>query len=280
MKKIWIYVLVGVLSFGIGVGVAFAVLNRPVVKESESSENDSTIKDNDQTNKVVEDKVVLKDIKKVGNNIVEEFEVNMNEKTQILEVSFEYNKVSYDDNVSYVYELTGKFRDINFYDFTFYKDVEFDVEAIKKRFNENNFSLIKGTDDKTYLGIVYLSDYDNKLYVFDDVLNNIVDLTENRDYVKDAFPITRACVIPADKDIKFYENTFDVNISLENSYNKYIFTKVEDNRIYNLALVDKSQPNSLDVWALETRVYTINNGKLEYVVKEKRDLSEVAQQCS
>ncbi len=243
-------------------------------KDNTNTNNNEEVNDKDKENNKGEteeliDGVKLIDVKKQGDNIVEKFEVTLNGKKNDLDLIF---KNVTNDGVPYI---LGTFGTYDFYCNHVNVENVFSLDKIKTYFNENNFILIKGKDNKNYLSLVAPIIYGNSLYVLNDDLNIISGDID--DYggsgipsATGSFKITRTSNIP-NGEFPQYKNTFG-SIILGDSEN--IFVKVQDNKIYYLYPVKLDESNAI----IEERVYEINNGNLSYEVINKYENILVGQQ--
>lgn len=117
---------------------------------------------------------------------------------------------------------------------------------IKNYFNEQNFYIIKGTDNKKYLGIVTSIMGDPEK-----LQGNLVIYTTYQDFFN-----------PKNYKKYTYENMFNLNYG---DFDSQIRLKINDNKIYYY-YVDCNESYA------EERLYTINN-KLEYKVIDKFEVS-------
>ena len=162
------------------------------------------------------------------------------------------------------------------------KENTFNVSSINQLFNEDNFIIIKGTDNKSYLLVQTINNMaDNfntsNLYVYNDELEliseNLITEEESPDYSShDGFIIDNFIGnIPCDYvgNSPLYERTFKV-VDNANEIDKQ-YTKIENNQIYFLF-------PKINDGILEERVYTINNNKLEYTIINTYKFNSVCQE--
>ncbi len=142
--------------------------------------------------------------------------------------------------------------------------------------NEDNFKIIKGTDNKNYIIIVhdnynnaFVSGTSNEMLVLNDELELVSkefmieslspDYATHNGFILDDYIGNIPCKVEGKE---FYKN------------NKYV--KIENNEIH--FLFPKMDNNSSLPEYLEERVYTINNNKLEYKVINTYKVVDVCQQ--
>jgi len=184
----YIYIVLIVILIGvIASGTTYILMkdnNKTEVKENKKEQDN---KENAEKPIVKEDGVKLSKIYDLDDKIIEEFEVTLNGKTKNMKIVYTYKFYAgeeYDD-----IGVTGTFNDILLYinnkinerefDVTYKKEDLFNKNYIKKNFNENNFQIIKGADNKNYLAIVPNQDVELEfggvieLYIFNDDLEQI-----------------------------------------------------------------------------------------------------------
>ncbi len=271
LEKYIYLVIILVLVTAIVSGSIYLVMRD---KDSTNTDNNKEVNDKDKENNKGEteeliDGVKLIDVKKQEDKIVETFEIVLNGKKKEMNFQFEYEK----NEIFDLYVIKGNYKNflIHGSDYSLSDtsiDKVFSVDSIKENFNSNNFKIIKGEDNKNYLGIIANRNNDDILYIFNDNLENIIDDTYD-DYDrsieiipgvndKNSFMITTYYNTPCGEnmDAIWYKNAFNIK-------NKTNFAlKIEDNKLYYLAFKLNDYPNS----TLEERVYTINNSKLSYTV--------------
>ena len=314
-KNIKIYIGIVLLACALTGTITYILVdkkdNKPEVKEpnnnnkenNESKENEDDNneenKDNNQNEKpnTKEDGVKLARTYNLNDKIIEEFEITLNNKTKTIKVEYAYEekeclkevKGTINNNLLYTVENEGFVEDNCK---TYSKDKLFNVAKIKNKFNENNFKIIKGTDNKNYLAIYGYSNYivneseEEKrfLSIFNDNLELISkDIEDSYDYAgnenmkHDYFyeyqDDTGINIVTEAEGLKWYGN----KKSEFEGTSSYKILKIENNQIYYLALnIPEDWYNSYAEIGIpgygskiEERVYTINNNKLEYkVIKE------------
>lgn len=203
-------------------------------------------------------------------------------------------KYNYQSDAAYnndIHEIIGTFNNteivrrgyININQIEYTKENTFNISNINNIFDEGNFTIIKGTDNKSYLlvQIVAVDALDgwhtSSLYVYNDELEliskNIITAEESPDYTShDGFIIDNFIGnIPCDYvgNSPLYERTFKV-VDNANEIDKQ-YTKIENNQIYFLF-------PKINDGILEERVYTINNNKLEYTIINTYKFNSVCQE--
>jgi len=168
VKKIIIYVVIIIVLGSLSGVVTYVLLN----------DNDKTkIKENNNESAIKEDSVKLLSLYNLNDKIIEEFEITLNNKTEVMKIEYtsEFIKKDLDYEDSY-YMISGKFLENKFYLNKTY-DYNFSIDKIKNDFNEKNFIIIKGTDNKSYLLVTTdfnLSLNNSILLVFNDNLENLL----------------------------------------------------------------------------------------------------------
>ena len=236
-----------------------------------------TEEDNNEENKEkTEDGVRLLNTKKESDKIVQEYEIVLNGKINNLNVSYNFDK--------YVDGFGGDNTDNYCINSKYYtncnlenkKEEYFKEEYVNNSFNEKNFEIIKGEDNKSYLIIhgIELNLIGNSYYLF--VLNDdleIIKPTESIEEIDDASFLGFA----------YYESLCeDINCESTGNFwykDRYgvcsdevcqIRSKVEDNKIYHLFYV-----GSCEGVEVEEREYTIKNNKLSYEVINTYQMMEI-----
>lgn len=296
MKKIERYIYIAVIIVLISVilaGTTYILVkdnNKTDLKEN----NNQTETDNNQENKepvTKKDNVKLSKVYNLNDKIVEEFEITLNNSTQIMKVVFEFEEPTNDN-----YVVTGRFNNILILNNEQYnkeklkKEDYYSINAIKKDFNENNFQIIKGKDNKNYL-LIKTNKNNGKIYIFNDNLEiiskNIEDSYDydsiednNHDYFYQYQDSSGINIVEEVEGLSWYgqENNCD---ECTPSYNIF---KVEDNKIYYLALrIPQDWYTTYEEMGIsgygskiEERIYTINNNKLEYKVINTYNAKEVS----
>lgn len=296
MKKIerYIYIILIIVLVGvIASGTTYFLVkdnNKTDLKEN----NNQTETDNNQENKepvTKKDSVKLSKVYNLNDEIIEEFEITLNNSTQIMKVVFEFEEPTNDN-----YVVTGRFNNILILNNEQYnkeklkKEDYYSINAIKKDFNENNFQIIKGKDNKNYL-LIKTNKNNGKIYIFNDNLEiiskNIEDSYDydsikdnNHDYFYQYQDSSGINIVEEVEGLSWYgqENNCDECTP------SYKIFKVEDNKIYYLALrIPQDWYTTYEEMGIsgygskiEERIYTINNNKLEYKVINTYNAKEVS----
>ena len=243
--------------------------------------------DNSQEEQVLKDSITLKDTYQEGNNIIQEYEIILNNKKNNLQITYTYKYEI--DSLTHV--INGIMKNTNLYDMylrdninnkNYTKEELFNITKLNDEFNETNFKIIKGTDNKSYLSIFADNPYTAFLYIFNDQLNIVSDGIESTNWYDsdngDGFVITSFVNIPVleNQENIWYEDTYNTN-------NNNIYVKVENNKIYyltpNISYYEEYLNHVYDEnyeVEVEERVYTINNNKLTYEVINTYQVLEVS----
>ena len=280
-------VLVIILIVVIACSITYIVATNNNKTETKEEPNNNQEENNNEDEQVLKDSVTLKNTYQEGNNIIQEYEVILNNKVNNVIVKYNYQSdAAYNNDI---HEIIGTFNNteivrrgyININQIEYTKENTFNISNINNIFDEGNFTIIKGTDNKNYLlvQIVAVDALDgwhtSSLYVYNDELisKNIITAEESPDYTShDGFIIDNFIGnIPCDYvgNSPLYERTFkvvdDTNVETEQ------YTKIENNQIYFLF-------PKINDGILEERVYTINNNKLEYTIINTYKFNSVCQE--
>lgn len=87
MKKSMLYVMIVVLLCVISSGVTYIIMSE---KDNNKVIDTDKDKEQDKNEEVKKDSIKLKDVKLVGDNIFQEFEVTLNGKTNIMKINYTY----------------------------------------------------------------------------------------------------------------------------------------------------------------------------------------------
>ena len=290
----YIYLVLGIiLIVVIACSITYIVATNNNKTETKEEPNNNQEENNNKDEQVLKDSVTLKNTYQEGNNIIQEYEIILNNKVNNITIKYTHeNTFVYTADA---HAITGVFnnKDIikNYYVNTSYqvntfgeytKENTFNVSSINQLFNEDNFIIIKGTDNKSYLLVQTINNMaDNfntsNLYVYNDELElisrNMITEEESPDYTSyDGFIIDNFIGnIPCDYvgNSPLYERTFKV-VDNANEIDKQ-YTKIENNQIYFLF-------PKINDGILEERVYTINNNKLEYTIINTYKFNSVCQE--
>mgnify|MGYP001090121214 CR=1 FL=1 len=207
-----------------------------------------------------------------------------------IEYTSEFIKKDLDYEDSY-YMISGKFLENKFYLNKTY-DYNFSIDKIKNDFNEKNFIIIKGTDNKSYLLVTTdfnLSLNNSILLVFNDNLELISKnlIPENESPVVQAIDGFVINEYSGNTPCRYSGNNPEYTATFKNysTYNptrdSLQFVKILDNKIYflypKLNFKGSFLVNEEDYGFMEERVYTINTNKLEYNVINTYKITEVCQ---
>ena len=295
MKKTekYIYLVLGIILVVViacGITYMIATNNNKTETKEEPNNNDNNEQDGEEP--VLEDGVTLKDTYEENNTIIQEYEIILNNKINDFEITYTYlADEAYNNDI---HEITGSLNNteivkrgyINVNQTEYTKENTFNISNINSIFDEINFTIIKGTDNKSYLlvqtvAVDALDGFNtSSLYVYNDELEliskNIITAEESPDYTShDGFIIDNFIGnIPCDYvgNSPLYDRTFKV---IDSNTETSQYTKIENNQIY--FLFPKINEN-YDGGILEERVYTINNDKLEYTVINTYEFNSVCQQ--
>ncbi len=241
------------------------------VNDNETTINNDTNKDN-SSNEQLEDKVKLVDTKKENNKIIQEYEIVLNGKKNNLTLTYSFNS----------YENGFGGEDIESYciNSDYYSNCNLDnnqekymdKDYINNSFNENNFDIIKGLDNKNYLTIhkIDFAPIGNSyfLYVLNDNLENIKSQNPEDAYFLGFEYYTSLCVDENCENLGDF--WYKDNFGLCSEGVCQIRTKVEDNKIYYL-----SYTGACEEGKIEERVYTIKDNKLSYEILNTYQMREM-----
>lgn len=268
MKKYYILIVVLCLIIIGEVVVIFLNSNQEVKPE------DSNIHiPKEEENVNVDDSVTLKETRVENDSIIQEYSVVLNGKENMLIMRYNFEP-PIEENGNYEI-IRGSFNTNTLY----YKEEpinsnlynDFNVERINNSFNEDNFRLIKGSDNKNYLLVIvynFYSRYLNNgvdLYIFNDDLELVHGELNNYTGCESSVMTIKSGVtslILEDDTSPWYTDVYQICDSEDNCQ---INVKIENNQIYYLMpVLDYHLENGYGL--LEERVYTINNNELEYEV--------------
>ena len=292
-KNTILYIIITILLIVIAVGVTYIIMdnnNKTETKEEENNNNENNEQENIET-PTIEDGITLKNTIINNDTIIQKYEAVLNGKVNNITITYTYeNFIDFSDT----HAITGMFNNreiirncyVNTLGKNYTKENTFNVSNINNIFDEKNFNIIKGTDNKSYLLVQTVNEMTgnfntSELYLYNDELElisrNIISAEESPDYTShDGFIIDNFIGnIPCDyvNNTPLYKRTFKIvdDTTVENGQ----YTKIENNKIY--FLFPKLNEN-LDGGILEERIYTINNNKLEYTVNATYQFNSVCQQ--
>lgn len=261
-----IVVLIGVIAFE-GVYL-FNHWNRNSENNNidTSNENDNGNNGNENPNEEVEDYVRLVDTREEDNQVVQEYEIVLNGKRNTFLIDYELFQEDMEDytwfgltsNYFHIDRYSLEHNESNIANGKEYIDIEtlLSADFVNSEFNVDNFVIIKGIDNKSYLGIIAKSDG----VMYADSANLIIlnDNLENIDYLN---MFTNNQKITFNDGVNyFYNDEFDVCDEEECQ----IRLKIEGDRIYSFYynLYCSENPENI----LEKRLYTINDNQLQYEI--------------
>ena len=192
----YIYLVLGIiLIVVIACSITYIVATNNNKTETKEEPNNNQEENNNKDEQVLKDGVTLKNTYQEGNNIIQEYEIILNNKVNNITIKYTHeNTFVYTADA---HAITGVFNNKNiiknYYVNTFgeyTKENTFNVSSISQLFNEDNFIIIKGTDNKSYLLVQTINNMaDNfntsNLYVYNDELElisrNMITEEENTD---------------------------------------------------------------------------------------------------
>lgn len=274
-----IIILVGVICCGTTYIVVQNKNNQAEIKDN-NSQNDEEKSDNkeqeENKDKVLKDGVKLLQTLESNDKVLQEYEIVLNGNKLTMPVVFSYQ--SNHEGEYYYYFINGEFNNYNFYQGDYNDTIDkINITKIKSNFNETNFQIIPGIDNKNYLGVtINYDDKDEELYIFNDKLELITknlisekEIPSRSSY--NGFVIEFLSDYPCeviDDNTWYHAKTYD-----NNSY-----IKIEGNKIYFLVpLLDYNNLEESNYGIIEERVYTINNSKLEYKVINTYEITNVCE---
>ena len=282
-KNTILYIIITILLIVIAVGITYIIVDNKneeeVIKPNDNQEENN----NKEEEPTIEDGITLKNTYQEGDNIIQEYEVILNGNKSTLNVEYSYEYL----NDIIAHHILGNLNDTNIFESykrdnyddsnntiipNYNKKELFNSTALNKEFNENNFEIIKGTDNKNYL-VIYSEyhdtfsngeDTDSSIYILNDKLEII---NENMDF--DLYNQNYNVVLKVENAIPWYEDT-----TCQDEFCHRIL-KIEDNKIYYLVTNLKENYQIGDYGTLEERVYTINNSQLTYEVINTYKITEM-----
>jgi len=309
MRKVEKYIYLSIIIILIGIictGLIYIIVKNKDNKTEIKYNNNSTNNNNEENNNsnIKEDGIKLLRTYNQNDNIVEEFEVTLNNKTNNFKITYTYEendclkKVKGKIGSTTIYEVEDEGIYENSCKTTYTKDELFNTTKIKDKINENNFKIIKGQDNRSYLAFYGYSNYivekneeeKNYLHIFNDNLEVISkDIKDsydydgienmNRDYFYEYHDATNINIVEKAEGLSWYgkkDNCSECNPS-------YKILKIEDNKIYYLALnipqdwYSHAEAGDAGYGSkIEEREYTINNNKLEYKIIKEYKVEEIS----
>lgn len=268
MKKV-LLLLIALILIGI---VGFEMYDF-INKKNEEKENVKL--ENNEMNLIIDDVVKLESINKSEDGIVENYKIIINGVEKEFSLSFFYQV----DNESKTYSVSASYNgNLLYYNMDEYENVEdiktYDENMINNCFNESNFKFIKGEDNKNYLVIITnignnLAGREEKIFILNDDLefvnNDLIDYAGNNNVDGMSIMSTYTKYILENDAYPWYTDVYKMCSDLNDCF---INVKIEENKIFYL-VPDKNFSN------LEERVYTIDNGSLEYEVINRYKIVDV-----
>lgn len=251
-----IYIVLFTLLLGVIIGVFSLAIIR-LKDNSKKETKDNNTKTEEKNNPKIEDGVKLSNIYKTGNNIIEEFEITLNGNIKKVNVTYTATLMPTVEGEDAQAELSVKsnldlLNDMIDYVDEVYFSEYFTIEQIKEDFNENNFVIIKGTDNKNYLAIFGLTSSTSGNGIDVKVVNDEYKEIGNFIYIHDFHGFE----IENNQNI-WYPDFLNKGWQI-GTYGQYRI-KIVNNEIYYL---DISVDQKTDTGKVEEKVYTINNNKL------------------
>ena len=248
-KNTILYIITTIVLIVIAVGTTYIIMNNKNNEEiTEPSNND-----NNQEEQVLKDSITLKNTYQEGNNIIQEYQVVLNGKERNMNIIYTQEK----DELG-IETITGSLGNetlyLDMYD-TPNEETAFDINRINKNFNEQNFQIMRSSDNKNYLSIVTMLNYPTGIKMNYEIFNDNLNKLN-----QESIPLyTSMQCINSNLEIEPFENVYVelYNLNNENSCHR-IRGKIENNQIYSL-LYNYDE-------TLQHRVYTIHNDKVEYQV--------------
>jgi len=279
MKQVekYIYMIIIIILVAIIASGATYMVMKNKDKNKENENNKPNIQENNQEPNTLEDGIKLKRIYELNDNIIEEYEVTLNKKAKTAKIIFKYD---YDaELLDGTHTVIGYLNNSEIFvkeisDKTISKKEVFNLNKIKEEFNEQNFQIIKGTDDKSYFLTTDIQEQESFLHIFNDNFDLLSEnIREDDGTGRTGFNITYFYnnICELENETIWYKDNFGINT-------KHIHIKIEDNKIYFLTPILKENDEDNNYGVLEERVYTINNDKLEYKTINTYKITGVCQQ--
>lgn len=280
MKKTekYIYLVLGlILIVVIACGITYIITTNNNETETKEEPNNNQEENNNNEEPTLEDNITLKNTTMNNDTIIQEYEIILNGKTNNLNIFYTYENCR-EEAIC----ISGNYNDYSFLYNESYENLSsiFTTQKIDQLFNENNFEIIKGVDNKSYLLVSTKNPYSVALYVFNEQLDIVNDGINSDWYEGDnenVFIVYSFVNIPVleNSEAIWYDDAYGIN-------NDNIYVKVENNKIYYLTPnVSYYEDYVYNVYnenyeiQLEERVYTINNNKFTYEVINTYNIAEV-----
>ncbi len=257
-------------------------LNNDKDKSDDEQKNSEENNDLEENNEKMEDGVKLLNTTKENDKIVQEYEIVLNGNKNIIDI--DYKIATYDTGYEDPYYCIDSLYYSNCSD-EYSSPDNLSSQYINSKFNEKNFEIIKGLDNKNYLAIhsfnlnidkpdsVYLDTSSYTIHILNDNLQEIKP-TENLynhlgiklQNINDwngfigAVDIQSLCLDYECNNMGdfWYSSKFNID-------NNQIRVKIENNKIYSLVYFSDSNV-SCDDGTIEEREYSINNNSFSYRV--------------
>lgn len=295
MKKVLIVIVV-ILSFGvIGFGIYYASTHDFSTNRSDDKKENVELNQNSIDVKK-DDSVTLVSTEEINGSFVQTYKIIINNLEKTLEVEFLYR----DNEDLQEQSLTGDYSGATL--FAYYENygedssvnkTVYNTNLVDSFFNENNFSFIFGRDGKSYL-LIHTNIYsdgageEDKLFILNENLefvdNDLVDYSGSSETQGMSIMSTYTGYTLEGDEYPWYTDNFNACTTPSNCY---INVKIEDNKIYYLTPVlnevnsdedETTDEEVVDYGELEERVYTINDGNLEYEVIKRYKIVDVTGQ--
>lgn len=272
-KNTVLYIIITILLIIIAVGITYIIMDKNDINNN-PNENNNQVKVEEENKEELKDGVTLKDTYQENDTIIQEYEIILNGKKANVQIKFvnSYNETFEEYAISGIFDKEEVYGNIS-------QRYNFTIDNINHQFNENNFEIIKGSDNKNYLAVIANKAYYDTLYVYNDELELLTkSFSENGCTGKmDGFIISYAYNIPEIKDNTiWYEDLW--NILPNNIYGGNVHVKIEDNEIYDLRPIIDFESNE-NYGVIEERVYTIKDNKFTYKVINTYEILNVLNQC-
>ncbi|MBE6154986.1 MAG: hypothetical protein E7163_05425 [Firmicutes bacterium] len=296
MKKTILYIIILILACALTGAITYILVDKNNTNEKinetnkenfdNSSNNEQEENDNNELNNndnIAESGIKSIDFKEENDIIIAEISMLLNGTKKVMNLQFDYEYIVDTGE----HRVFNNYNGVNLFDVSvrdaYKKEDIYNINNIKKDFSLDNFKIIKGYDNKDYLIIITNKDNDYKTYIYNDNYELISKNMIDNDYYSmsgfgnnkfDYFNLNNYYinVVMNAEGLNWYDNIYcDVN---EYQPCHTVF-KIENNKIYYLALKMKDNYSMGDYGVLEERVYTINNNKLTYEVINTYKVTEI-----
>lgn len=271
-KETVLYIVIAILLVVVSCGTTYIIMegkykdDNPKTNIQEPNSKDSETE--------YRNEVKLKETKKDGDKIVQNFTIDINGKSHLMKLEFN------NTNADSWQTVKGLYKNIELYSYESDANMNFNEEAIKSVMNEKNFGFIKGTDNKFYLYVLATNTYpagDQNIfmYIFNDELEMIQGNMKYQTPGKyRTFAVNNGQTlyyVGEKEEHKTYTDTFGICDGKEYCDN---ILKIVDNKIYYYEVID-FQIADKTTGTLEERVYTVGNNKLEYTTINKYNIVSI-----